>query len=117
METAEVVACVVRRPEDIWASWWHRREGLNIGRDGPGDDWSYVWDRFAYWTANRDMHYLPIDHASRDDRLAALAEKIGRAMDMDWSVVQNKGVRDRGQPPEIDFTKIYETPIIKELYQ
>jgi hypothetical protein len=118
ISTAEVVACAIRRPEDVWQSWWHRREGLNADNSGPGPDFIDAWGLLGTWVAMRpDTYFLPIDHDSRDDRLEALSKKMDMPMVPDWDAVLGARNRDRGPAPPMDMSRIYEIPIIKELYE
>lgn len=122
LEIAKIVACALRRPEDIWQSWWWRREGLNHTGIEPGTKWFAAWEclRRAF-EERHDIHVLPIDLPSRGIHLEAFAQTIGRPLETDWSPVgefHGKGDPEAGwsEPPEIDFDPIYEIPIIREYY-
>tara|TARA_R110000772_G_scaffold99174_1_gene198772 strand:- start:48671 stop:48994 length:324 start_codon:yes stop_codon:yes gene_type:complete len=90
---------------------------MNADNTGPGPGWFYVWQRFTeVINYGREIHFLPIDHPSRQERLSILSDAVGRKMEADYSDIRGARTRDRGLAPEIDFETIYNIPIIKELY-
>lgn len=112
---AELVACVLRRPEAIWQSWWNRGR-LNAR------DWRFAWMCFDRITRRRpDIWFLPIDTEDREARLSALAAQLARMKHkalgrVDWSEKVNASDQGRGPAPEIDMSGIYANPVIQRFY-
>lgn len=123
-EKASIIACALRRPELVWASWWKRnkfRPNRSTGELEPIKDWDIAWSALAKIDASHEVHYLPIDHVSRDDRLASFKKEIGGSWDVDWTrrvgaFEDNKAHPPFGMPFKIDFSLSYSIPIVRELY-
>lgn len=112
MQEADVVACAIRRPEDVWQSWHHRGKSQESQREY----WHRSWARLAEWSAKRFLYFLPIDHPSRDRRLRALTDVLDIPVLANWNHTIGRHDVDRGKAPPIDLSFPYSIPIIQELY-
>lgn len=119
LDECPVVLIAIRHPQLVWESWWHRREGLNDDKTGPGLSWYETWKYFKKvidYENRKETFFLPIDHPSRDERLKLVSERLGKPFIPNWDERVNQRNRDRGEPPPIDLTEILEIPIMRELY-
>ena len=115
LSEADIIALAVRRPEDVWQSFWNRGEGLTIDFRRPGSGWLLPWRRLHAIDAYYKLHPLPVDLPDRQDYLDALAEITQQRYKTDWSSVGASTRKSEPAPP-CDFDWIYEIPIINRLY-
>lgn len=107
MQRADVVVCAVRDPRSTLQTWWNRESDFKL--------WDTHWRNFAAHYDKIDF-FLPIDHPSRDERLKAFGDHVGRVFTPDWSRKVGTTGQDRGPPPPRDMSMAFGLPIMRELY-
>lgn len=110
---ADHVAVAVRHPALTWRSWFAR--GKHTDNYPPVDFWR-AYSKFGYHYGNPKLHYLPIDHPSRDERFAALAKKLNRPIIPDWNHFVGDLKKPHPPTPEVDLSPCFDVPILQELY-
>ena len=111
-----IVFSPIRNPSEVWQSWL-RREGnngvVNLGR------FNEFWRNLGNLDSRYKLHYIHIDHPSRDDELAAASELLEEELSADWSKRPGQVPKKEwdGPIPKVDWDFIYDLPMIKGRYE
>lgn len=114
-----VIAAPLRRPEDVWRTWWQRFGHRRPDRMDPDHPRSIetAWRRMDMIASELDVLFLPIDLPIREQQLQLLSERVGRELKTDWLPVGNRPPEEKtAVPPEKDWSWVYELSFMKTFY-
>jgi hypothetical protein len=111
----KLVVIPLRDPRAVWGTWWrlNRRKPMEYDLARFERDWVRISDLYTAGGCVR----LPVDHQERETYLSALSAVIGRELATDWRPQRDGRIEDRGPPPEFDFARILNLPLLSGLYQ
>ena len=109
------IACPLRNPREMWASWAKRWEigitAVDLGLFKAEFEYLSIFDDMY------DIHYIPIDLPPRDDILAEWSDLLDESLVIDWG--DRKGHIEGSTEtdhPEPDWDYIYNLPFVKRFY-